>query len=193
MMPLIRRGDDCHFKGAGISPNSHLNKEVAMRTDDEILKDVKEALKWEPLLHDVRIMVEVKNGVVTLSGKTGNYRRKLAANQAVARTKGVKIINDKIEVCLPVYDSLDDRIINIEINNALRWHGAVPADKITVAVKNGIVTLTGHADELYQQEAALNAISHLRGIKDIINHITIPPQSDSPHRHRGQAPGGYHN
>jgi len=164
-----------------------------MRTDDEILKDIREALKWEPLLHDVCIAVAVKNGVVTLSGKTGNYRRKLAANQAAARTKGVKIINDKIEVCLPVYDCLDDRIINIDINNALRWHGAVPADKITTTVKNGIVTLTGHADELYQQEAALDAITHLRGIKDIINRITIPLQPGSLHRHRGQAPGGYHN
>jgi len=152
-----------------------------MRTDEEIGKDVREELKWEPLLHDARIAATVKNGTVTLSGKTGNYRGKLAANQAVARVKGVKIINDNIEVCLPVYDCLDDRIINIEINNAFHWHGAVPDDKITATVKNGIVTLTGQADEQYQQEAALNAISHLRGIKNIINHITVGQHPKASH------------
>jgi osmotically-inducible protein OsmY len=193
MMPLICRGDDCHFKGAGISPNSHLNKKVAMRADDEILKDIREELKWEPLLHDLRINAAVKNGVVTLSGKTSNYRARRAATQATGRVKGVKIIYDKIEVCLPVYDCLDDRIINIEITNALHWHGVVPSDKITATVKHGIVTLTGEADEPYQLETAVNAISHLRGIKDIINHITIPQHLDDPHRHHEQAPGEYHN
>ncbi len=152
-----------------------------MRADDEILKDVGDELKWEPLLHDTRISATVKNGVVTLSGKTGNYRAKLAANQAATRVKGVKTINDNIEVCLPVYDCLDDRIINIEINNAFRWHGAVPDDKIIATVKNGIVTLTGQADEQYQREAALNAISHLRGIKNIINHITVGQRPNAAH------------
>jgi len=152
-----------------------------MRTDEAIGKDVREELKWEPLLHDACIAAAVKDGVVTMSGKASNYRAKLAANQAATRVKGVKTINDNIEVCLPVYDCLDDRIINIEINNAFRWHGAVPHDQITATVKNGIVTLTGQADEQYRQEAALNAISHLRGIKNIINHITVGQQPKAAH------------
>ncbi|MCO5946602.1 BON domain-containing protein [Mucilaginibacter flavidus] len=164
-----------------------------MRADDKILKYIREELKWEPLLHDLCIAVAVKNGIVTLSGKTSGYRARRAATQAAGRVKGVKIIVDKIEVCLPVYDCLDDRIINIEITNALHWHGIVPSDKITATVKHGIVTLTGEADEPYQLETAINAISHLRGIKDIINHITIQQHPDALHRHREQAPGEYHN
>lgn len=163
-----------------------------MRTDDEILKEIEEALKWDPLLHDAAVKVTVKSGCVTLSGKTSTYRGKLAANQAAQWLKGVKTIDNKIEVCLPVYDCLDDRIINIEIHNALYWHGVVAPDKIIATVKNGVVTLTGQADELYQQEIALNAISRLRGIKNIINHITIQ-QPDKPHTQHEQRPGGYPN
>lgn len=39
-----------------------------MKTNEELQKDVQNAIKWEPLLHAAEIGVSVKNGVVSLTG-----------------------------------------------------------------------------------------------------------------------------
>ena len=39
-----------------------------MRSDDDIERDVKEELRWDPGLDASDISVSVKNGVVTLTG-----------------------------------------------------------------------------------------------------------------------------
>ncbi|MEA5257985.1 MAG: BON domain-containing protein [Flavobacterium sp.] len=45
-----------------------------MKTNEELQKDVQNAIKWEPLLHAAEIGVSVKDGVVTLSGTLKKQR-----------------------------------------------------------------------------------------------------------------------
>ncbi len=39
-----------------------------MKTNQDLQKDVKDALKWEPLLNAAEIGVTAKDGVITLTG-----------------------------------------------------------------------------------------------------------------------------
>lgn len=44
-----------------------------MKTNEELQKDVQDALKWEPLLKAAEIGVTAKDGVITLSGTVDSY------------------------------------------------------------------------------------------------------------------------
>lgn len=68
-----------------------------------------------------------------------------------------------------------DSEIGRAVATALRWHDSVPADRLTVHVKEGWVTLTGEVDWEYQRAAASNLARPLNGVVGIINRIELKP------------------
>jgi osmotically-inducible protein OsmY len=44
-----------------------------MKTNEELQKDVRDAIKWEPLLSAAEIGSVVKDGVVSLTGEVDSY------------------------------------------------------------------------------------------------------------------------
>ena len=56
--------------------------ETIMKTNEELQKDVQNAIKWEPLLNAAEIGVTAKDGVVSLTGVVDNYYKKLEAENA---------------------------------------------------------------------------------------------------------------
>lgn len=150
-----------------------------MKTNEELQKDVQNAIKWEPLLHAAEIGVSVKDGVVTLSGQVDSYAKKSEAEYAAKKIMGVKVVVEKIEV---KFDSSwakkDDTDIANEILNAYRWNWEIPDDKVKVKVENGWVTLDGELKWNYQKMAAKNAVSKLMGVTGVSNNITIKSETD---------------
>ena len=55
-----------------------------MKTDSMIQSDVIQELKWDPSITPELIGVSVKEGIVTLSGKTPSYFEKHAAERAAS-------------------------------------------------------------------------------------------------------------
>ena len=53
-----------------------------MKTNEDLQKDVKDAIKWEPLLNAAEIGVIAKDGGITLSGIVNSYAKKLVAENA---------------------------------------------------------------------------------------------------------------
>ena len=68
-----------------------------MKSDNQIQKDVMDELKWQPFLNASEIGVAVKNGIVTLSGQTDTYSKKLSAEKAAKKVAGVKAIAEDIQ------------------------------------------------------------------------------------------------
>ena len=44
-----------------------------MKTNEELQKDVQDAIKWQPLLKAAEIGVTAKNGVVSLTGNVNSF------------------------------------------------------------------------------------------------------------------------
>jgi osmotically-inducible protein OsmY len=152
-----------------------------MRTDAELKQDVIDELKWEPMINDTAIKVEVKDGAVTLSGYAGNLREKLDAELATESVFGVIGVIQKIEVKPPGVAERGDGDIAQAVENALEWNAYVPDEKIKVHVQNGWVTLSGDVDFNYQKDAASDAVCCLLGVKGIYNLIKVkilPKPSD---------------
>jgi osmotically-inducible protein OsmY len=147
-----------------------------MKTDAQLQQHVMNELKWDPSVK-AAIRVDVKDGVVTLSGYVDSYSKKWAADRAAARVFGVKAVAEEIQVRLPGSLKRPDELIAQVASNALEWNVRVPHDRVKVQVQDGLITLSGEVDWWYQKNAAEMAVRHLVGVVSVSNGITIKPES----------------
>jgi osmotically-inducible protein OsmY len=61
------------------------------------------------------------------------------------------------------------------LEQQLRGHEAVPADRVDVAAENGVVTLSGRVDSLLAKEAATRVARSLRGVRAVVNTVEVAP------------------
>ncbi|MDP4588721.1 MAG: BON domain-containing protein, partial [Flavobacteriales bacterium] len=69
-----------------------------MKSNEELQKDVQNAIKWEPYMNAAEIGVTAKDGVVTLSGTVDSYSKKINAERAAKNVVGVKAVAEDIEI-----------------------------------------------------------------------------------------------
>lgn len=144
-----------------------------MKTNEQLQKDVQDAIKWEPLLKAAEIGVIVKDGIVILTGTVDNYAKKLQAEKAVKSVAGVKAIAEELEVKFADSKKKDDKEIAEDVLFAMRMDFIVPDEKIQVKVENGWITLEGEVHWNFQREAAKRAIEHISGVRGVFNHLKI--------------------
>lgn len=143
-----------------------------MKTNEDLQRDVQDAIKFQPLLHAAEIGVTVKDGIVTLTGVVDGYFKKTEAENAAKNVAGVKAVVENITIKYSNYTKGDNEIA-LEVLNALQASWSVPKDKVKVKVENGWITLDGELPWNYQREAAKTAINYLAGVKGITNNIKI--------------------
>jgi osmotically-inducible protein OsmY len=151
---------------------------MTMKTNEELQKNVQDAIKWEPLLHAAEIGVTVKDGVVTLTGSVDSYSKKTEAETAAQCVAGVNAVIEHIKVEFSGNGKKSDSDIATEVLNAFKFNWEIPKDDVKVKVENGWVTLEGTVDWNYQKEAAKKAILNLAGLMGISNSITIKSNSN---------------
>jgi osmotically-inducible protein OsmY len=66
-----------------------------------------------------------------------------------------------------------DEEIQIDVLEELKWDTRVRPNEIGVAVKDGIVTLTGWVDSYLKKIAAEEAAHHVPGVKAVVNDIEV--------------------
>ena len=147
-----------------------------MRTDNEIERDVKDELQWDPDLDATDIAVSVKQSVVTLAGFVKSWSDKYEAEAATKRVSGVRGIANDLEVRLPSVDERPDPDIARDAVSAIKGQLPLSADNIRVVVKNGWVTLEGNVEWYYQKSTAESAVRRLKGVRGVINSILIKPR-----------------
>jgi osmotically-inducible protein OsmY len=149
-----------------------------MKSNEDLQRDVQNAIKWEPLLHAAEIGVTVIDGVVTLTGTVDSYVKKLEAEDAAKKVSGVKALVEKIEIKFSSTWKKDDTDIASEILNALKWNWEIPSEDIQVKVENGWVRLDGEVQWNYQREAAKKVVKNLSGVLGVTNDIRIKTASN---------------
>lgn len=142
-----------------------------MKTDLQLKKDVTEELDWDPAIDAAAIGVEVREGVVTLSGHLPSYAEKLAAEHAAEKVSGVRAVVVNLDV-RPTGE-FSDEAIGSAARDALQWHVHVPADAIKLRVEKGRVTLTGEVEWGYQRKLAERTVSQLRGVTGVTNQVKM--------------------
>lgn len=144
-----------------------------MKTDAVIKENVLDELQWQPNVDETEIGVTVDRGVVTLTGTVDSYTKKIAAEEAAKKVKGVKAVVENIEVKYGVEYKKTDKEIAKAALDALKWNSSVPDDKITLKVENGWIHLNGEVEWEYQRDAAKRTVQNLLGVRAVTNNITL--------------------
>lgn len=142
--------------------------------DVQTRRAVTQQLEWDPAVDASAIGVAARDRAVTLTGFVNTYAEKLAAERAAKRVHGVRAVANDIEVRLKA--GRTDADIAADVAMALRIHSSIP-ETVQAAVHHGHVTLTGAAAWLYQKQLAEKAAAHIRGVRHVVNLITLLPKA----------------
>jgi len=165
-----------------------------MKTNEEIRKDVMEEIKSTPELFSIatEIGVATKDGIVTLSGNVDTYRKKLVAEQAAQKVKGVKVVASDIEVRVPGGLKKTDTEIADAVKYALRWNSAVNDDKVEVKVDDGWVYLSGEVNWVFEKDSAQRSVEWLSGVTGVINNIKLAARKIDTKDLKSKISAAYH-
>ncbi len=171
--------------GGSVSISRH-SAAIAQSTDDNNLRAevMNKALNKSKFKG---IQVGVQGGVVKLTGTVDVFDTKEDADKRVHRVKGVKGVDNEIEVAGPeVSDAeLRDKLIKaIEYDRV--GYGTTAFNAIGVEVQNGAVTLSGHAYGPVDADSAVAVAANTKGVKDVVNDIQVDPVSPMDDRIRIQ-------
>ena len=138
------------------------------KPDSDLQQDVACELAWDSRLAPTEIGVQVKSGVVTLTGTVDSSVKAEAAQAAAHRVAGVV-------VKLPADGPATDTEIALAVRTALVCEALVPDELIQSTVTGGVVTLEGTVPYSSQRYDAEKAVSHIAGVKDVANHLEVRP------------------
>jgi osmotically-inducible protein OsmY len=150
-------------------------------TDQELQNNVTEELQYDPSTQADRVVVTANSGTVTLTGETMSLPQKLAAKRSTMRVRGVTAIIDKMTVLNPGTSGTSDADLMDAARKVLDWTADVPAKSIKTSVQDHVITLSGSVAWDYQRDAAVRAVSNLRGVTAVMNSIILDqPSSTAP-------------
>jgi osmotically-inducible protein OsmY len=146
-----------------------------VKTDAEIKDDVIQELRWDPQISEPdAIGVSVKDGAVTLTGRTSTYAERLAAGRAAERVYGVKALANDLTVSLSGIPR-DDSEIATAIAHVLDNNVQIPAGQVQAEVQAGWVTLRGQVEHDFQRCEVERMVRNVRDVVGVTDLVTVNP------------------
>jgi osmotically-inducible protein OsmY len=141
------------------------------RTDADIAAAAVNALKWTLFVPHDRIKVVVENGWITLDGEVEWQYQKNSAFDAVYGLIGVKGVLNRITI----KSRISPEDIKKKIETAFQRNAQLDAQKITVSVNQGKVTLLGSVHSWAERDEASTAAWAAPGVSEVVNNVTVAP------------------
>jgi len=172
--------------GASASISTHANAAAqSVQSDTNLQAEITNKALNKSKFKNVQS--SVSSGIVTLTGTVDVYDAKEDADKRVHRIKGVKGVQNNIEVAGP---EIPDTQLQDKLVKAIQYdrvgYGTTPFNAIGVSVENGVVTLSGHAYGPVDADSAAAVAANTPGVKDVINDIQVDPVSPMDDRIRMQ-------
>lgn len=145
------------------------------RSDATIAADVRAAFARDVWIDERRVDVRVVEGIVYLSGTVDAYTGKTYAEADAWSVHGVVDVVDHIEVTPPMIrtDAEIANAVRADIDHNIR----VDPQKISVAVRGGVVHLSGLVQTLEQKWLAEEVSWWTAGVRDVVNQLQVEPPS----------------
>jgi osmotically-inducible protein OsmY len=151
--------------------------QIIKKRDGQIQRDVLDELKWEARVRETDVGVEVKQGIVTLTGTLDTWTARVAAQEAAHRVAEVLDVANDIRVKPHGTLEKTDAEIAKALRETLERDVMVDDECIRSTVSGGVVTLEGTVDSWSQHEDASRAIRNLAGVREVRNFIAVEPPS----------------
>jgi osmotically-inducible protein OsmY len=123
--------------------------------------------------------VNTKDGVVTLRGEANSQAQKDLTTEYAKDVEGVKGVNNEMAIGKTakkkqtIGSKIDDSSITAQVKMTLLYHRSTSALKTKVTTKNGVVTLSGKANNAAERDLAARYANDVNGVKSVKNKMTI--------------------
>ena len=123
--------------------------------------------------------VDVKDGVVTLSGTASSAAQKDLTEAYAKDIDNVKAVRNEMVVEMPpagsstVGEVIDDASITSEVKYALLSHGSTSALATKVTTVDSVVSITGVAGSDAEKDLVTKLAQDTKGVKSVVNDMTV--------------------
>lgn len=119
--------------------------------------------------------LSVQNGQVLLTGSVPTAEARNQAEKLAWEVKGVKAIFNEIQVGEPhsFGDASNDVWISTKVRSELIATKGIHSNNYSVTTFNGVVYLLGVAQNQQELNKALWVIKSIKGVKNVISHMTV--------------------
>src|SRR4051794_13006989 len=132
-----------------------------------------QALDGNPRVNPDEISVQAFGGDVTLRGTVGSVVQREEAVRATRHVTGVKSVTDRLRLGVLDTSRRADADTEAAVFDALNADDAVRAADIDVAVRDGVVTLSGLVDLASQRDRAERDALAVPGVASVHNRLGV--------------------
>ncbi|HQI01078.1 MAG TPA: BON domain-containing protein [Deltaproteobacteria bacterium] len=154
--------------------------------DASIESSIADSYAFRNYLQNDNIVVDSRNGKVTLTGTVPDESHKMVAQQTAENIAGVKSVDNQLQVEGGSPKEGSDAWLGAKVKAELLSHRDVNALDTDVYVKNGIVTLQGQAESQAQKNLTAEYARNVKGVKGVVNEITVAGAPSTEPRTLGQ-------
>lgn len=131
------------------------------------------------------VTVSVQGRDVVLGGHVSLYQDKEDADKKAHQVKGVKGVDNEIQVDTPQVEdtTLRDKLAR-ELSYEYVGYGTTTFNALTIAVHDGVVTLGGTVYWPPDKDAAVSLVANTPGVRDVVDNIKVAPVSPMDDRLR---------
>lgn len=143
--------------------------------DTQVQDDVHHALDNKRFQN---VTASVHGPEVVLTGTVDAYADKEDADKRVHHVRGVKSVENEIQVGGPRIEdvALRDKLAK-ELSYDRVGYGTTAFNSITIGVHDGVVTLGGTVYGPPDKDSAISLVSHTPGVRDVIDNLEVAPVS----------------
>eukprot|EP01035_Chromulina_nebulosa_P005164 gene5163-7012_t len=140
-------------------------------TDRKIEAAAEASYNYRTVLEN-HVKVKAKDGVVTLTGTVLDKDERDLAADTVENLPGVHAVKNEITI-KSAYPEKSDAWMALKIRSRLLVKGSVSATNTKVSVEQGVVTLTGTAENSAQKDLTEVYAKDIDGVKSVRNRIEV--------------------
>ncbi len=151
----------------------------AEKSNEWLAMKIKAALLFHRSVSVENTKVYVEEGIVTLRGEAASEAQKELTTE-YADVDGAKEVRNEMTVAKTprvaeqtMQEKIDDASITAQVKMALLFHRATSALKTSVATKDGIVTLSGKAQNTAEKDLVSKLVSDIHGVNSVVNNMTV--------------------
>ena len=152
----------------------------AERSDGWVAMKVKSTLLFHRNVRGIKTDVNVKNGIVTLSGEATSMAQKELTTEYAKDIEGVKEVKNEMTVANTaaqptetIGEKIDDASITAQVKLALLTHRSTSALKTKVSTTDGVVTVSGVAKNAAEKSLVTKLVTDIHGVTSVVNNMTI--------------------
>jgi hyperosmotically inducible periplasmic protein len=152
----------------------------AEHSDGWLSLKVKTALLFHRNVRATKTDVNVKDGIVTLSGEASSLAQKELTTEYAQDVEGVKEVTNQMTVAKTpaqttdsIGEKIDDASITAQVKSSLLSHRSTSALKTKVETTDGVVTVSGIAKNAAEKSLVTKLVTDIDGVSSVVNNMTI--------------------